>query len=238
MKSLLTLIKKTFHPKRCYCCGTIIDEDDCLCEYCGSKLKRMDPLKRCLYCGQTKKNCQCKRRVFHFNGCVSPFLNTGVAKKVMFHFKFREKPYYSDFFAKPMAFCVKNEFRDIDFDAVCFVPTTRAKFLKRGYNQSEILAKEIAEILSLPVINLLKCNKNGKSQHMLSERERYENVKNLYSAFRNAKNKTLLLVDDIKTTGATLDECSKQLLLSGANTVYCVTALITEKNIKNTGNKK
>ena len=63
----------------------------------------------------------------------------------------------------------------------------------------------------------------------LSEKQRLENVKNMYVATKNLRGKSILLVDDIKTTGATLNECTLQLLSAGADCVYCVTALISEK---------
>ncbi|MEE1238890.1 MAG: hypothetical protein UHO61_03080, partial [Acutalibacteraceae bacterium] len=114
----------------------------------------------------------------------------------------------------------------------------RSRFLKRGFNQSRVLAEKIAEILGIPIADELVCLKNGKRQHDLFGKERFENVKGRYKAKTGTKGKMLLLVDDIKTTGATLNECAKQLCLSGADGVYCVTALISVREKNNAGKKR
>ena len=105
----------------------------------------------------------------------------------------------------------------------------RRKQLERGFNQTEVVAKAMSDMLEVPVLNALKCVKYVRSQHELSEKQRLENVKNMYVATKNLRGKSVLLVDDIKTTGATLNECTLQLLSAGADCVYCVTALIGEK---------
>lgn len=235
MNSFKELISSVFHPKTCAGCGAIIDEDEALCDYCYEMLVRYDLSDRCIKCGSDKKNCRCSRRVFHFDGCVAPFENTGAAQKAVYSFKFARKMNIGEFLGEQMAICVKSEYHDIKFDGVCFVPMLKIKRLRRGFNQSRVLAEKIADLLGLPLCNLLVCLKYAPSQHGLKAKERFLNVKGMYAAVGQAKGKTLLLVDDIKTTGATLDECAKQLLLSGAAAVYCVTALIsvgksTQKN--------
>lgn len=103
----------------------------------------------------------------------------------------------------------------------------------RGFNQSEVLAERIAKILSLPIINALSCVKSAHSQHKIKDyKERFKNVKGIYKANGAFDGKTLLLVDDIMTTGATLNECAAVLLRAGADKIYCVTALRTDKNDK------
>lgn len=210
MLRVISVLKSVFFPKTCAGCGAIIGEDDELCDYCHEMLVRCDPLKRCMRCGLDKKNCQCKRRTFAFEMCIAPFVNTGVAKRAMYYFKYRRKMTYGTMLARQMALCVKNEYRGLKFDGICFVPMHRRKQLERGFNQTEVMAKAMSDILEVPVINALKCVKYVRSQHELSEKQRLE-------------------VDDIKTTGATLNECTLQLLSAGADCVYCVTALIGEK---------
>ena len=209
-----------------------------LCTYCREMMKSFNPLNRCICCGNEKPDCECKHRVFHFDGLIAPFENRETAKLGVYSFKFGRKMSNADYFAKQMAFCVKNEYRDIHFDAVTFVPMHRFRLLKRGFNQSRVLAEEIAETLGIPFEDTLVCLKNGKRQHDLFGKERFQNVKGRYKANINESGKTLLLVDDIKTTGATLDECAKQLYLSGADGVYCVTALITVRDKNKAGKKQ
>lgn len=237
MHRAISAVKSVFFPKTCAGCGRIIPEADGFCDFCHEAAVHCDPIKRCMRCGLDKKICQCKERVFAFDMCTAPFKNTGVAKRAMYHFKYRRKITYGVMLAEQMALCVKNEYRGIKLDAVCFVPMHKRKQAERGFNQSEIMANTIARRLKLPVINALKCVKYVDSQHMLTFKQRLENVKNMYSAKRRLDGMNILLVDDIKTTGATLNECSERLLSAGADRVYCVTALITEST-KKAKNKK
>ena len=82
------------------------------------------------------------------------------------------------------------------------------------------------------------CHRKKHTQHSLKLKYRFENVKDVYFTNKPLSGKTLLLVDDIKTTGATLDACAKELYAAGADRVYCIAGLISgpeEKNSK--GNK-
>lgn len=127
-----------------------------------------------------------------------------------------------------MARAVKREFPNTRFDCVCFVPMTFKNKLKRGINQAQLLARRVAQELNIPLYNygLVKLRQN-KIQHNLNRNERIVNVKGVFAVGDDdVKGKTVLLVDDIKTTGATLNECSKALLDGNAKRVYCVTAVI------------
>lgn len=237
MKALIKLIKEAFFPMTCAACGEVTENGEPLCDYCREMLKPFNPLKRCISCGNEKSDCECRYRVFHFDGLIAPFENKATARLGVYSFKFGRKMSNADYFAEQMALYVKNEYRGINFDAVTYVPMHRLRFLKRGFNQSRVLAEGISKISGIPLEDTLLCLKNGKRQHSLFGKERAKNVKGRYRANNNAKGKTLLLVDDIKTTGATLDVCTKQLYLSGADAVYCVTALITA-HTKNNASKK
>lgn len=227
MKAFKAVVS-AFFPNKCAACGEIIDEDEYFCDYCYQMLEFTDFSNTCINCGLTKSDCACKHRVFHFNGCVSPFAKNGIAETAMYRFKFSKIMRNGEYFSKQMALTVKNQFYDIKFDGVTFVPMHFLKHISRGFNQSEKIAKEIANILELPLFeNLLYCKKKNRVQHRLNFKERFENIRGKYGTKYKITGKTLLLVDDIKTTGATLDECAKQLLLAGADKVYCITGLIT-----------
>ena len=159
-------------------------------------------------------------------------------QKAMYAYKFARKEHISKFFAQRMAISVKCCFSDVDFDIVTFVPTSLRRKMKRGFNQSEVLAKGVSKILNVKFANNLLIYKNVNDvQHHLGFEQRFENVKGKFLPNKKVSlnGKTVLLVDDIKTTGATLDECAKQLLILGADKVYCVTGLMTVKNKKKEG---
>ena len=223
------VIANALFPNKCICCGEIIDKDDFLCDYCYEMIEYVDFSKICKRCGLDKKECQCKNRVFHFGGSIAPFVNKEVARKSMYRFKFGKTFSGSKFFAFEMAKAVKTVYNDIEFDGIAFVPMHFVKRLKRGFNQSQVLARELSKILDLKIFEgLLSSKYSPKIQHETPFKERFSNIKGRYKFNYNVTGKRILLVDDIKTTGASLDECAKQLLLAGADNVYCVTGLITQ----------
>ncbi len=233
------IIANALFPNKCICCGEIIDREDYLCDYCYEMIEYVDFSKICKRCGLNKKECQCKNRVFHFSGSIAPFENKEVARRAMYRFKFGRALGGSKFFAFEMAKAIKTVYNDVEFDGIAFVPMHFVKRLKRGFNQTEVLARELSKILEVKIFeDLLSSKYSSKIQHDLSFKERFFNIKGRYSFNYNITGKTILLVDDIKTTGATLDECAKQLLLAGADSVYCVTGLITQskKGKKTNGN--
>ena len=224
-------------PNICIGCGTIIDENEFLCDYCAEMIERYNLNKFCIKCGNYKNACRCSKQVFFFDGCAAPFKYTGIARKCMHEFKFRHKEKISDYFAEQMALTVKQCYFDVDFDIVCCLPIERLKGMRRGYNQTEILGKKIAEILGLPFCNnALGLKVRKRIQHKTLLNERFNNVKEAFYVKTPLKNKNILLVDDIKTTGATLSECAKVLLASGCNKVYCITGLAVERKIRKNGN--
>ncbi len=233
MKILDTVIS-AFFPNTCAGCGEIIDEGDYLCEYCFELSPRRNPDRVCPKCGHIKKYCDCSKHAFHFDGCAAPFVNDGVAKKMMYDFKFYSEAGLSRFFAEQMALTVKQCYFDKELDCIIYVPLSPWRELKRGYNQSALLAKDLSKILGLPLgLNYLKCRGKHKVQHKISGRERFKNVKGIYSCEVSLTGRNILLVDDIKTTGATFDECAKQLIAAGAESVYCIAGLISEMDDKN-----
>lgn len=234
---MLRALLSALFPNTCIGCDTVIDEDEFLCDYCFSMIERYELNKFCLKCGNSKKQCKCQSQVFYYDGCVAPFKNEGIAQKVMYSFKFHHREGLAEYLAEQMALTAKQGFYDVDFDAVCCLPIEKLKGMKRGYNQSRVLAEKTAAILNIPFYdNVVGFNKRKKSQHKMSIRERFKNIKDVYYVKTPLKNKTVLLIDDIKTTGATLSECAKQLLATGSNRVYCVTGLITERKEKKNGN--
>lgn len=227
-----TIISAIF-PNTCACCHTVIDENEFLCDYCMCMLEVCSKDKFCVKCGVPQKECRCKYDVFFFDGIIAPFYRETIAKEIMYELKFRNNPKIARYFAERMALSVKQYYNDINFDVVCCVPMSKQAVRLRGYNQSELIAKELAKILQLPFkANLLLSNVKKRSQYRLTTQQRRENVKGIFYSNFHLTGQRVLLVDDIKTTGATLNECSKVLLGIGADKVYCVTGLVSRKKKK------
>lgn len=238
LHKIFRVMIRALFPNKCISCGDIISEGEWICDYCHEMAEYVDSSKRCLDCGLEKGRCDCEKSVFHFESCVAPFYNCGVIRNAFYSYKLNNKMHYAPFFADKMAFSVKNEFRNINFDGVCYVPASRRSKLKRGFDQCRILAELISERLDIPLLDgEIICNSFSAVQHKLTKDERFANVRGMYSCKSDNTGKIILLVDDIKTTGATLDECARRLLFSGAYEVYCVTALISDHRRKKNGEK-
>ena len=121
---------------------------------------------------------------------------------------------------------VKSDFSQVEFDAVVSVPP-RKKRRKDNYDQASALGKEVAKRLSLPYIsNSLYQTREIKKQSSLTFDARIKNVKDAFKVRKpdKIKAKTILLIDDVRTTGSTLNECGKALKEAGAYRVYSATA--------------
>lgn len=114
----------------------------------------------------------------------------------------------------------------IFFDVVSFVPITKKREGWRGYNQAEILAKAIAEYFGKPLAPTLKKIKETKTQVGLPKKKREQNLKGVFKLAANkpgVEGKRVLLVDDVVTTGTTLNECARVLKSAGARSIWAIT---------------
>ncbi len=220
-------------PRRCVYCGAVIRPERLLCENCVQNLPRIVP-PLCLLCGHEKADCTCKQKKHPYKGICAPFYYEGAIEKAIDRFKFQNKDFLAQPYARNMAAAVRREYADIQFDAVTFVPFTKKQMRTRAFNPSEVLARRLADELQLPCETLLEKLFETETQHLLKSSERTGNVFGVFETVKdaNVSGKTVLLVDDIKTTGATLSECAKMLHLSGAKAVYCCTFAVTKHKKK------
>jgi len=226
MTELWNRLVKLFYPQRCACCKKINPSEKQVCEECETDLRPVDD-PYCRKCGLPLKYCVCSDRNYLFTGAAAPFYNSGASQKGIYALKFGSHYGAAEFFGKKMAECYKKYFPKADAEYVCFVPMSRKGKKKRGYNQAELLAKSFAECTEIKLKDLFCEAKKHETQHTHSFEERIKNVKGVYKANCSLDGKTIVLIDDIRTTGATLNECAKQLRLAGAEKVYCISALVT-----------
>ena len=199
----------------CGVCGKL--GEGYLCAKCGKELENYEICAGELLCGlqtynkveiQDTRNNISKIEKFH----VLKYKD--LVRKLIIQYKFNDKSYLYKTFCE---FIVKNK-KAFDFiksyDIIIPVPIHKKRMKERGYNQSELIAKELARISQIKCYtDILIKTKNNKPQSTLSGDLRKENVKNVYK-LRNQekiKNKKVLLLDDIYTTGATVTECIKEL---------------------------
>lgn len=217
-----------FFPEHCCCCGKIVSCGELVCSDCQSRLVGVLP-PLCPYCGCQKKDCRCDNHARHAERCVSPYYYTGAAKSGILRLKFQNKPYAAEFFIQSMAQVVRREYTGIRFDMIIPVPLSPATRKMRSYNQSALLAAGLSEHLGIPWEEALVKLWNTAPQRSLPAFRRSGNVLGVFDINGDVilTDKTILLVDDVSTTGATMHECAKMMKLYGAKAVYAVAATVT-----------
>ena len=121
-----------------------------------------------------------------------------------------------------------KDLENIKFDYILFVPLHKKRMRKRGFNQAEKIAKSLSKLINIPVVNNIERIYNTERLYKLNKYEREKELKNVFvlkDSKHELKNKNILLVDDIFTTGATVNEISKLLKLKNVNKVYAMTFL-------------
>ncbi len=198
-----------------------------LCERCESKMIKNSG-RTCAKCGRAMKAeglcLSCKNHPPEFVKACSPLVYHGEAALLINRLKTGEK-YLAAYFAEEMATCL-SAFSFADTPLLVPVPMTVEKRRERGFNQSEELVKKLAELTGYPIERgMLVKVRDGEQKH-LDAKERREKIRGTIRVkMRKAcAMKSILLVDDILTTGATGDECARVLLNAGAKEVYLLTA--------------
>lgn len=222
-KELYDRLMCIFFPRRCKYCGEVIEPSEALCEHCKSHLPGIvKPV--CLYCGKAKEDCTCKQKKSYYDSIVAPFYYSGAIVKAVSRLKFQSKPYLSEGYAQDMADCLKELTPDKKYDLICYVPFYKKDIKRRPFNQSRELALHLSEILGVELSDaLIRLYPTG-IQHRLSASKRGGNVFGAFGVGNTdeVNGKRILLVDDIKTTGATFNECAKMLKIYSAASVDCV----------------
>lgn len=231
-KFLLNLI---FVPKCIFCKKILsLETDFFVCEDC---LKTLPYVKGfvCKICGKPidmvygNPLCfDCKNNKIYFEKAISVFFYEKNVRNAVISLKFHKNTFVAKTLAGYMAEKAR-EFKEIDY--ITFVPLHKKRLKKRGYNQSFLLAQKISENQNIPILeNLLIKSVETKVQSSLSKKERIQNIKNSFEVNKeiDIKNKVLLLVDDVLTTGATANECAKMLKKSGAKRVFVLTLAVTK----------
>lgn len=205
-----------------------------LCEDCISKLPFVGD-RICLNCGMPIEGegdycLRCQNTESSFKLCRAPFEYDGLAADMIRRLKFGKKKYFAETLGAFMADAFLAN--GMDAEIAVFVPMTEKEVKNRGFNQAELLAREVAERLNLPLLPALIKKKDTSEQKALNARERAQNLEGAFGCpFTEVKKRSVLLIDDIFTTGATSNECARTLLKAGARQVSVLTAAITKSKM-------
>ena len=224
------MILQLLFPTRCPVCDRIVKPfGEKICLECLPKLRAVTP-PWCMKCGKKIQGDEelctdCKNRNHTFDRARTLY-EYGTAAPSIYRLKYKGRQEYADFFGEEMGKYLGEFIRRVSPDVLVPVPLHRKKQKRRGYNQAACLARALVKSLNLPVDEkLVKRVRNTAPMKRLNPTERQNNLKKAFIIGRNDVKlyDRVILVDDIYTTGTTLDEIAALLKAGGVSEVYCVT---------------
>lgn len=168
----------------------------------------------------------CINKTYYFDKAVSCIEYDELSKKIIFGFKYNDKTFIRDHVIEIMKDKLDTE--NIKYDYILYVPLHKKREYRRGFNQSKVIAKSLGKEIGIEVLDSILRVKNTTRLFELDDSERKLELKNAFDLnidIKKCKNKNILLIDDIFTTGSTVNEISKMLKLNAVNKVYILTLL-------------
>lgn len=226
---VLQFLVQLLFPRRCPVCDEIVVPFHAkICAGCKKQLKLLTP-PWCMKCGKKLQEegefCRDCRRISHnFVRGRALYEYESVAPSI-YRLKYDKRQEYADFFGEEIAYFLVDFIRQVNPDALIPVPLHRKRRMKRGYNQAELLANALGRQMNIPVYDkLLLRVKNTAPLKKQNPRERQNNLKKAFIIGQNdVKLDTIILIDDIYTTGSTVDEATTVLMQHGVKRVYVIT---------------
>lgn len=230
----ISTVLSLIYPPACANCAADVARDAYLCESCEGKLTRIVP-PFCARCSEQFSGAiegeftcaNCADRELYFDAAVAAYRSRGIVRRVMHDFKYGHEIHLQHLLAQWLVDAADDpRLRDRHFHAIVPVPLHPARGRERGFNQAGVIAALLGKRLSIPVREALMRVRYTTTQTAFDRAERIENLR---GAFRlrdaaSAKGLRVLLVDDVLTTGSTLNECARVLKAAGALSVHAVTA--------------
>ncbi|WDE97996.1 ComF family protein [Lentisphaera profundi] len=209
---------KYIYPDICFACKKQYSKDKPLCSACTQRITPIELKHTCTLCHAqldtaTQLCSSCLQHPPAWQQSSSAFEFQGLGRELLLRFKYSRHLYLLPFLSQQ----IEISFQEAQLpepDIITYVPMHPFKKLYRGWNQSELIAREFAKYHpQAECLSLLKRNHLGKAQASKARRERLKSVKDLFSIKKRdkIKDRSILLIDDILTTGATLDACCKAL---------------------------
>lgn len=206
---LLRRIGEILFPPKCILCGRILERNELdLCTQCRVEGPE-HPLSR--------------RKISFVDSWSAVWYYEGTVRRSILRYKFRRRRHYARSYGRILAMKILGQM-DESFDLIGWVPISRWRKLRRGYDQVELLARAVGQEIGMePVCCLRKIRHNPPQSGITGQAQRRANVLGVYEAVNPEQfiGKRVLLLDDVLTTGATLSECARVLLTAGAAEVHC-----------------
>ena len=224
IKDFLTRAVQIMCPRDfpCMGCGSEAVRANGLCDKCRERMKLLKIDSACPVCGHYSKDgdlCSfCERTKHDFDRAFVVFSYEEPIKEIIKGYKFSGRRYYGERFFDIMAQALPERIAE-NLSVVTAVPLHPRRFKQRGFNQSEILARGVAQRLNVHYDQLLKRTVYTRKQSLSKKHQSmtgcFEAVKNVYGS--------VLLIDDVLTTGSTADGCAAELKAAGAERGYVLT---------------
>ncbi len=215
-------------PRRCPVCDEIVPYGEKICFGCMKKLRILTP-PWCLKCGKKLQNEEavcgdCRRREHAFVRGRALYEYGSVASSI-YRLKYGKRQEYAEYFGEEIVRYLGDFIRSLQPDGLLPVPLHKKRRRKRGYNQAELLAEVVGRKMGIPVYdNLLVRIKNTVPLKKQNPQERQNNLKKAFIIRQNdVKLNTIIIFDDIYTTGSTVDEMASVLKKNGVKYVYVIT---------------
>ena len=229
LRKLIDSLLEILFPRKCPVCDRIImPKGAVICPACRKRVSLVrEP--RCLKCGkqlfsEEAEYCDgCEKKTFHYTRGLVLMNYDSVARKILTALKYHGKCDNADYLAAETVAGLCEEILRMEADFFVPVPVHPRRKRVRGFNQAELIAKRLGERLDIPVrTDVLKRIKNTLPQKELGSAARLNNLLKAFAVKNTDKlaGKTVILVDDIYTTGSTAEACTRVLLLGGAKKVY------------------
>lgn len=236
--NIISSFVNLLYPKRCIICFGILKGAEVtygVCDRCKKRLPYVKP-PYCKKCGKHIESADseycfdCSRIKKSYDKGYAVFSYRGVMEKGMMAFKYGNKREFADFYGKEIVKRFGRILKETGADCLIPVPIHSSRRRKRGYNQAELIAKEVSAYLDIPMRDdILVRVSRTVAQKKLDDIERRKNIKKAFKRVDNSvKLDTVILIDDIYTSGATLEACTSVLKATGVKRVYCVSVCIGE----------
>lgn len=217
------LISKWLFPPKCVFCRKVLPKDG-ICDRCKETLPYRHPVKS-------------KESVMFVDGVYSCFHYEGDVRNAIIRYKFAGLDKYAFDFAKFLEVCVEKNL-DGEYDIISWVPLSKKRKRRRGYDQAKRLAEELSVKLGRNCVRtLIKCRDAAPQSRQTNASSRKANVLGAYKiAGTDVAGKRIIIIDDVFTTGSTVSECARILKTAGAEKVFVVTLAKTrpaKKELKN-----
>lgn len=214
------------YPNRCPVCDRVL-YDTLICPECVRKLRYISQ-PFCYSCGKPVEHTMqeycldCTRKKHDFRQGRAVFLYQGAMRGILYRYKYSNRRDYTEFFAREAVRLYGDWVRRLGIQLVVPIPLAKKRRRRRGYNQAELFGRRFAQLCGLDFEpQLLIRVRNTAPQKQLSAQERKNNLKNAFKMNRNVVNlKRVLLVDDIFTTGSTMDAAALTCRQSGIEDVF------------------